>query len=70
MAAVLVLGSGAREHALAEKLAQSPKVGQVFLLPGNSAPRSLGAEGERPAAGTGFSRPRRPQAGQAVLHGP
>ncbi len=32
---VLVLGNGRREHALAWKLAQSPKVSQVFVAPGN-----------------------------------
>lgn len=32
---VLVIGSGGREHALAWKLAQSPKVSQVFCAPGN-----------------------------------
>ncbi len=32
---VLVLGSGGREHALAWKLKQSPRVKQVFCAPGN-----------------------------------
>ncbi|MEN9893590.1 MAG: hypothetical protein RLY78_3885 [Pseudomonadota bacterium] len=32
---VLVIGSGGREHALAWKLAASPKVQQVFVAPGN-----------------------------------
>ncbi len=32
---VLVIGSGGREHALAWKLAQSPKVSQVLVAPGN-----------------------------------
>jgi phosphoribosylamine--glycine ligase len=32
---VLVIGNGAREHALAWKLAQSPKVQKVFVAPGN-----------------------------------
>ncbi|NML15579.1 phosphoribosylamine--glycine ligase [Azohydromonas caseinilytica] len=32
---VLVIGSGGREHALAWKLAQSPRVNQVFVAPGN-----------------------------------
>ena len=33
---VLVIGSGGREHALAWKLAQSPKVSKVFVAPGNA----------------------------------
>ena len=32
---VLVIGSGGREHALAWKLAQSPKVQHVYVAPGN-----------------------------------
>jgi phosphoribosylamine---glycine ligase len=32
---VLVVGGGGREHALAWKLKQSPRVGQVFVAPGN-----------------------------------
>ena len=32
---VMVIGSGAREHALAWKLAQSPKVEKVYAAPGN-----------------------------------
>ena len=33
---LLVVGSGGREHAMAWKLAQSPRVSQVFVAPGNS----------------------------------
>ncbi|MCB1671444.1 MAG: phosphoribosylamine--glycine ligase [Pseudomonadales bacterium] len=33
---VLVLGSGGREHALAWKVAQSPRVEKVFVAPGNA----------------------------------
>ena len=33
---LLVIGSGGREHALAWKLAQSPRVQQVFVAPGNA----------------------------------
>ncbi|MGJ8517677.1 phosphoribosylamine--glycine ligase [Carnimonas bestiolae] len=33
---VLIIGNGGREHALAWKAAQSPKVTEVFVLPGNA----------------------------------
>ncbi|KAA3657511.1 MAG: phosphoribosylamine--glycine ligase [Chloroflexi bacterium] len=33
---VLVLGYGSREHALAWKIAQSPRVAQIFVAPGNA----------------------------------
>jgi phosphoribosylamine--glycine ligase len=33
---VLVIGSGGREHALAWKFAQSPRVAKVFVAPGNA----------------------------------
>ncbi|WP_037587273.1 phosphoribosylamine--glycine ligase [Stenoxybacter acetivorans] len=33
---VLLIGSGGREHALAWKLAQSPKISTVFVAPGNA----------------------------------
>ncbi|MGE5337964.1 MAG: phosphoribosylamine--glycine ligase N-terminal domain-containing protein, partial [Gemmatimonadota bacterium] len=32
---VLVIGGGGREHALAWKIAQSPRVQRVFVAPGN-----------------------------------
>ena len=32
---ILVIGGGGREHALAWKLAQSPKATRVFVAPGN-----------------------------------
>ena len=33
---VLILGSGGREHALAWKAAQSPRVEQIYVAPGNA----------------------------------
>src|SRR6266542_4489971 len=33
---VLVIGGGGREHALAWKIAQSPRVAKVFVAPGNA----------------------------------
>ncbi|HQR10083.1 MAG TPA: phosphoribosylamine--glycine ligase [Casimicrobiaceae bacterium] len=33
---ILVVGGGGREHALAWKIAQSPRVGKVFVAPGNA----------------------------------
>lgn len=32
---ILIIGEGAREHAIAKKLAQSDRVGKIFIAPGN-----------------------------------
>ena len=37
---VMIIGSGGREHALAWKIAQSPKVTHVFVAPGNAGTHS------------------------------
>lgn len=42
MVDVLVIGSGGREHALAWKLAQSPRIGKLFIAPGNGGTRKVG----------------------------
>jgi len=39
---ILLLGSGGREHALAWKISQSPKLSQLFIAPGNAGTSSLG----------------------------
>ncbi len=39
---ILLLGSGGREHALAWKIAQSPKVDKLYIAPGNAGTSSLG----------------------------
>ena len=39
---ILLLGSGGREHALAWKIAQSPKIGKLFIAPGNAGTSDVG----------------------------
>ncbi len=39
---ILILGSGGREHALAWKIAQSPKTDKLFIAPGNAGTNTLG----------------------------
>lgn len=39
---ILLLGSGGREHALAWKIAQSPKVDKLYIAPGNAGTRNAG----------------------------
>ena len=39
---LLLLGSGGREHALAWKIAQSPKIEKLYIAPGNAGTRNVG----------------------------
>ena len=39
---ILIVGSGGREHAMAWKIKQSPKVNQLFIAPGNAGTSLLG----------------------------
>ena len=38
---ILVLGSGGREHAIAWKIAASPKLGKLYVAPGNAGTREI-----------------------------
>ncbi len=57
---ILLLGSGGREHALAWKIAQSPKLTQLFIAPGNPGTAQVGTN--LPIAADNF-----PALKQAVL---
>ena len=39
---LLLLGSGGREHALAWKIAQSPKIKKLYIAPGNAGTQNVG----------------------------
>ena len=39
---ILLLGSGGREHALAWKIAQSPKIEKLYIAPGNAGTSNAG----------------------------
>lgn len=39
---ILLLGSGGREHAMAWKIAQSPKLSKLYIAPGNAGTSSVG----------------------------
>ena len=39
---ILLLGSGGREHAMAWKIAQSPKISSLFIAPGNPGTATVG----------------------------
>ena len=38
---ILVIGNGAREHALAWKISQSPKLEKLFIAPGNAGTTAI-----------------------------
>ena len=46
---ILVIGGGGREHALAWKLAQSPRGGKIFVAPGNGGTSQVGENVPIPA---------------------
>ena len=45
---ILLLGSGGREHALAWKIAQSPKTEKLFIAPGNAGTASGTEQSDAP----------------------
>jgi len=49
---ILIVGSGGREHALAWKISQSPKLKQLYIAPGNAGTSQLGEN--IPVDGTDF----------------
>src|SRR5512147_2599680 len=53
---VLVVGSGGREHALAWKAAQSPRLARLYIAPGNAGTAGLGENVSLPAEGEGASQ--------------
>ncbi len=57
---ILLLGSGGREHALATKLAASPRCGTIYIAPGNGGTLEVGEnvalDANAPAAVAEFAR--------------
>ena len=69
---VLVLGSGAREHAIAWKLSSSREVRRVFVGPGNAGTREIATNlpGIDPLAFTTVAEACRENAVDLVFVGP
>ncbi|MEX0800102.1 MAG: phosphoribosylamine--glycine ligase [Dehalococcoidia bacterium] len=68
---VLLVGSGAREHAIAWKLRQSPKLTDLFVAPGNAGTASLGANLDIAASDVeGLTRAARDERCELVVVGP
>ena len=59
---ILLIGNGAREHAIAWKLRQSPRVDALFVAPGTAGtaarrdPRSASRQGQRAGAARAASK--------------
>ena len=68
---VLLVGSGAREHALAWKLRQSPKLTDLFIAPGNAGTAALGVNLPPKASDVeGLTRAAKENRCELVLVGP
>ena len=38
---IAILGSGGREHAIADKISKSPKINKLFCIPGNAGTENI-----------------------------
>ena len=54
---LLLLGSGGREHALAWKISQSPKIEKLYIAPGNAGTQNVGENVSIPAASMAIFAP-------------